>query len=167
MLALTLAAVVLTHAILFPPVADDAASSEAVALLAGSPTDRLPRALRLAEQGGGVLVVSAAGGAANAPARALCRDPGDLEVYCFRPSPPDTRGEARAIGRLVEEHGWSRITVVTSTYHLARAGLLVRRCTDAEVVMAEAEPSIPVGTWARQLLHEMAGFVEATLHRSC
>ena len=128
---------------------------------------RLPVALRLAAEGPSVLVVSSAPGTANAPARALCNNPGSLIVYCFAPTPENTRGEARGIGQLVAEQGWARITVVTSTLHIARASVLIRRCTDAEVEMADAKVPLPVGAWADSVLHEVGGLAESVLRPDC
>ena len=141
--------------------------SDAVVLLAGDARTRLPLALRLADAGPGVLVVSVAGGEDNEPARALCDDPGDLTVHCFTADGSDTRAEARALGRLVADHGWHRITVVTSGYHVVRAGLLVRRCTDAEVQMADARGHMPLRRWAAAVVGEVGGLGAAALRPSC
>jgi uncharacterized SAM-binding protein YcdF (DUF218 family) len=165
--ALAVVAALVADLFLFPHVARVSGSADAVVLLAGSSPDRLPVAVRLAREGSGVLVVSAAGGRTNAPSRALCHDPGDLVVLCFRPSPSTTRGEGRAIGRLVEEQNWTRITVVTSTYHLTRAALTIGRCTDAEVQMAEAEPGLSVGEWVTRVGHETGGLLETALAPGC
>ena len=165
------AATVLVVALVFRmfvfPDTGEVGPSDAVVVLAGAQETRLPVALRLAEEGPGVLVVSAAEGALNASARALCDAPHDLTLYCFAPEPSDTRGEARSIGRLVEEHGWTRITVVTSSYHIARAGLLLRRCTDARVHMVEAREPIPVRQWVVVIAHEIAGLGGAAIRASC
>src|SRR4051812_42267694 len=50
-----------------------------------------------------------------------------FEVISFVPDPPTTRGEARAVARLVREHEWRRLVVITSSYHVARARLIFRR----------------------------------------
>ena len=52
----------------------------------------------------------------------------DYEVVCLTPQPVNTQGEARAFARLATSRRWDRIVLVTSTYHLARARLLVGRC---------------------------------------
>lgn len=143
--------------------------TDAVVLLAGSPESRLPLAVDLAAEGPHVLVVSAADGDDNEPARGLCGSPPrGLTVYCFTPSAPEnTHSEAEAIGRLTARHGWSRITVVTSTYHVVRAGLLVRRCTSATVAVSGAEPSISGVQWTFYVLKELAGVLVATVVRGC
>ena len=151
------------------PAGDPAGPTDAVVLLAGAPETRLPVAIERARTGPGVLVISAAGGDVNAPARKLCDSPpGGLTVYCFAADPPqNTRSEARAIGALVSVHGWHRITVVTSSYHLARAGLLIRRCTRAEVTMLEARPVISGWEWGKYVAAELGGLAVAVVATSC
>ncbi|MGY1914944.1 YdcF family protein [Blastococcus sp. SYSU DS0973] len=160
-------AVILAVRLIVHPSTGPTVPSDAVVLLAGDAHSRLPVALRLAESGPEVLVVSAAEGEDNAPARALCRDPGDLTVHCFVPERSDTRAEARELGRLVADHGWDRITVVTSAYHLPRAGMLVRRCTDASVELAAPGERMPVRRWINAIAHESAGLTVAVIDRSC
>ena len=88
-------------------------------------------------------------------------------MVCFNPSPETTRGEAEAIGRLAKEHGWNRIVLVTSTYHMSRARLLVGRCYSGTVEVAPAEPDQGVGAWVGAVLHEWGGLAESAIHRSC
>ena len=155
------------HFLVFPS-SDDAEPADAIVTLAGSPEERLPLAVRLAQEGPRVLVVSAAGGEVNAPSRALCaRPPAGIRTICFEPTRPNTRAEAEAIGDLTAEQGWSRITVVTSSYHLMRAGMLIRRCTDAEVSMVEARPLIDGLQWARFVVTEVGGLATGIVSRSC
>ncbi|SFK92755.1 ElyC/SanA/YdcF family protein [Geodermatophilus ruber] len=165
--ALALAAALVADLVLYPRVPAASAPADAVVILAGDADRRLPVARRLAESGPGVLVVSVSAGENNAAARALCAAPGALTVYCFTPTPPDTRGEGAAIGRLVDEQGWTRITVVTSTYHVSRARLTIGSCTDAELVMAQAPWALPLDRWLTQIAHEMGGLVETVLRRGC
>jgi uncharacterized SAM-binding protein YcdF (DUF218 family) len=144
------------------------ARTDAVVMLAGDPGTRIPLAVELAEQGPGVLVVSAAVGEVNAPARELCSGRAGLEVHCFATAEDDdTRAEARALGELVARHGWTSIAVVTSTYHVERAGLLIRRCTDAEVVMVAARPAISLVRWGVAIGHEVGGLLAALTDEDC
>ena len=76
-------------------------------------------------------------------ARRLCaHGAGGYRVLCFDPHPYSTHGEAEAIARLARAHGWTRIDVVTSRYHVFRAGLLVRRCYHGHVAMIGTSSSI-------------------------
>ncbi|MGY2002868.1 YdcF family protein [Blastococcus sp. SYSU DS1024] len=143
------------------PPTDPAAGADAVVVLAGDAGSRLPVAIRLAESGAGVLAVSVDDGRDNEQARTLCEDPGGLEVHCFTATGSDTRSEARALGALVDQQGWARIAVVTSSYHVVRAGVLMRRCTDADVAMVEARAGMTPRRWVMAVLHETGGMVAA------
>jgi uncharacterized SAM-binding protein YcdF (DUF218 family) len=117
------------------PPANSAAPAHAdvVVVLAGGRDTRLDPALKLMRRG--VAPVLAISSVARDPewakARHLCRgDYGKLrfEVLCFQAVPYSTRGEARTVTRLARTHGWHRIVVVTSMYHVTRARMLFRRC---------------------------------------
>lgn len=157
-----------TKLFVFPPTGRPL-PADAIVVLAGDPETRLPLAVDLAEEGPHVLVVSAADGQVNEPARALCTaPPSALTVYCFTPeSPQSTWTEARGVGRLATQHGWTRFTVVTSTYHVVRAGLLVRRCTGATVTVVGARPLISGVVWVWYAGKELAGLGETVVTSSC
>jgi uncharacterized SAM-binding protein YcdF (DUF218 family) len=165
--ALALASALVVDLFLSPPVSSDPTHTDAVVVLAGSPDDRLPTALRIAEEGPGVLVLSVPGGDLNRPAAALCDRRMDVRILCVTPTPGTTRGESRAVGRLVEEQGWTRITVVTSTYHVARAAVTINQCTDAEVRLAESRPSMSLGRWLEQVVHEIGGITQTLASPPC
>jgi uncharacterized SAM-binding protein YcdF (DUF218 family) len=165
-LALGLAAALVVRFFVYPPTGQ-VREVDAVVVLAGDSSARLPVATRLARGGPAVLVISVADGEENAAARRLCEVPGALTVLCFEPEPSETRGEARALGRLVDEHGWTRIAVVTNSYHLTRAGLLIRRCTDVEVQMVDARAPMPVQRWIRAVVREVGGIATTAVDRDC
>jgi len=67
----------------------------------------------------------------------------------------NTADEARTVRRLVERHGWRRIIVVTSKYHLRRTGLAFRRAlrgTNVEIVRrgSRYDQSRPAEWWKRR-----------------
>jgi uncharacterized SAM-binding protein YcdF (DUF218 family) len=123
-------------AVLFvwPPANSGApAHADVVVVLSGGLNRRLDPALKLVQRG--VAPVLAISSPFEDPrwtkAQRLCRGqdgPTSFHVLCFRAVPFDTRGEARAIARLARVHGWTRVVVVTSTYHVTRARMLFRRC---------------------------------------
>jgi len=133
-------------AVLFvwPPAASDPpAHADVVVVLAGAENHRLDPALKLVQRG--VAPVLAISSAFQDPkwrkAHRLCRGqegPTRFRVLCFRAVPYSTRGEARTVARLAREHGWRRIVVVTSTYHVTRARMLFRRCYHGELWMVGA-----------------------------
>jgi uncharacterized SAM-binding protein YcdF (DUF218 family) len=107
--------------------------ADAVVVLSGGLNSRLDPALALMRRRvAPVLAVSGAfHGHTWKKARKLCTGGyGKLRfrVLCFEPKPFSTQGESRAIAQLARERGWSRVVVVTSTFHVTRARMLVRRC---------------------------------------
>lgn len=64
-----------------------------------------------------------------------------VTLACFVPDPLTTAGEAAAAATLARNHGWRSVGIVTSTYHLARAGLLFDRCFRGGVARFEAPVS--------------------------
>ena len=109
-----------------PPKAD------AIVVLAGS-ENRLPAAEALFDGGlAPTLVVSADRSGHDSQRAALCKKP-PKGVVCVHASPFSTEGEAAAVRELVDRQDWSSIILVTSRYHLFRAGRIFRRCVDANV----------------------------------
>ncbi len=114
------------------------AHADVVVVLSGGRNTRLDPALRLMRRG--VAPVLAISSVQRDPkwikARKLCSGAyGKLRfrVLCFEASPYSTRGEAETVTKLAREHGWHRIVVVTSTYHVTRARMLFRRCFHGSV----------------------------------
>jgi len=143
------------------------ARADAVVVLSGDRGERLATALDLLDRGVSRTLVHV-GTPDSDRIEQLCRRADGQRVVCLRPAPDDTAQEARALGRLADRRGWRRLAVVTSTYHVTRARLLIGRCFDGEVRMVKAAPDIPLRTWLRQLLHEWGGLGEAlVLRRGC
>lgn len=141
-------------------------TGDAIFVHAGGNGERLEVALTLFEEGAApVMVVSDPGGRSSSVPAGLC-DSGPA-VFCVTPSTIDTAGEARALGELVESEGWNQVVVVTSDYHLSRAVLLDRSCTDANIepVAAPARRRQPVVTWAR--VQETLGIPYSWLFQTC
>ena len=88
-------------------------------------------------------------------------------VICFRPPDLDTRGEALAISGLVKANGWKSVTVVTSSYHLTRAGRLIGQCTTADVQMIASHPDLDLAQWLRRFVIETGGLIDASLRPEC
>jgi uncharacterized SAM-binding protein YcdF (DUF218 family) len=106
--------------------------ADAVVVLSGGLDRRLDPAIALVRRGvAPVLAISSPGRGKWPKAQALCAGrttiPG-VHVLCFNPAPYSTQGEARAIGRLAAARHWTRVVVVTSTFHVTRARMLVKRC---------------------------------------
>jgi uncharacterized SAM-binding protein YcdF (DUF218 family) len=144
--------------------------TDAVIMLGGAASERLPAARRIQQDLGiPVLVLSRTDTAGNAAADAVCDSAvfPNPDLLCFRPADLDTRGEARTISRLVELNGWTSVTVVTSNYHVTRAGRLIMQCTTADVQMVASHPKFGPWQWLRRFVVETGGLVDASLRPEC
>jgi len=144
--------------------------TDAIIMLGGSSTERLPVAEQLQKSLGiPLLVLSTTDTPGNVAADALCHleDSERSDLRCFRPSGMETRGEAASIGRLVSENGWKSITVVTSRYHITRASTLIRECTGAEVQMVATHPDFGPLEWLRRFVIETGGLISARISPVC
>jgi uncharacterized SAM-binding protein YcdF (DUF218 family) len=114
------------------------AHADAVVVLSGG-RERLPPAMALVRRGvAPVLAISSV--SRTKPwvlGRRLCTAGryAHARVICFDAQPYSTRGEAEAVERLVREHQWSSIVVVTSRFHVTRAHMLFRRCYEGRLSM--------------------------------
>ena len=153
---------------IWPPT-DPAGRADAVVVLSGGRDRRLDPALRLMQQHVAPLLVISGTGYDRKwkKAHALC-DHGahGFRVLCFDPKPYSTRGEARALARLAQQHGWRKIDVVTSRYHVFRARLVIQRCYHRKLAMIGAsyrwtEAALDwISEWGKLL-------VQVTVQRSC
>lgn len=156
---------------LFHNVPDSPATrTDAVIMLGGASNERLPVAEELKQSLEiPVLVVSHTETPGNASADALCQDEATRRkgLVCLKLAEKDTRGEARAIGNLVSAEGWTNITVVTSRYHMARAGLLIGQCTTAHVELFGSTPDFNLKQWVDRFVVETGGLLDVTLRPEC
>lgn len=118
------------------PDEDSPRRTDAVVVLAGDASHRIPSGLGLIGRGvAPLLVLSREPGPKWAGWRPLCRRPA---VVCFKADPYSTQGEAEAVARLADRGGWRSVAVVTSRYHVFRARMLFRRCVDGRVAFVGA-----------------------------
>lgn len=142
--------------------------ADAIVVLAGN-TSRLPAALDLAEDGVATVLVVSSDETGKDPARQrLCASHAkrSFEVVCRQAVPFSTRGEARLVAGLAQEHDWSSLVVVSSRYHLFRAERLFARCTDAEVAMEGVDESLTTNAVAIPLEWAKLALAETT-RRGC
>ena len=172
-LAIVVAAWIVACLVLFvwPPAETGApAHADAVVVLSGGLNARLDPGLALMRRGiAPTLVVSGAfHGTRWKKAQRLCRGAYHVRyrVLCPRPRPFSTQGEARMIARLAREHGWSRVVVVTSTFHVSRAHMLVQRCYDGRLWMVGTH--VPWWRLPEELVAETGKLlVQLTVRRAC
>jgi uncharacterized SAM-binding protein YcdF (DUF218 family) len=152
------------------PAMDRPATADAIVVL-GSPTaqDRLTTARRLVDAGvSRNLVISLFAEDQPLTQQRYCAAPlGGFEVFCFRPDPATTRGEAEYVASLATQHGWHSIVVVTSTYHVSRARLIFQRCFDGRLQMVGTSHGMSVGKWAYEFLYQTGAYAKAVVQRDC
>jgi uncharacterized SAM-binding protein YcdF (DUF218 family) len=143
LLAAFLAFIGLSAKLFIWPVEDSPRRADAVVVLSGSKA-RLPKALALMRRRVAPTLVISDGLDPEWPAaNRLCRR-GSMRfrVVCFKPDPYSTLGEAEHIGRMVRARGWGSVVVTTSTFHVTRARLIVKRCTEARIQVVGADYSL-------------------------
>ena len=114
--------------------------ADAVVVLSGGRGHRLAEGRRLVAQGvSGTLVISDGNDPDWPEANRLCRS---RRAICFTPDPYSTQGEARWIAQEARERRWDSVVVVTSTYHVRRTRMIVRRCYDGDLAVVGARPPL-------------------------
>jgi uncharacterized SAM-binding protein YcdF (DUF218 family) len=142
--------------------------ADAVVVLDGGSGERIAEARALMAGGvAPVLVISVGRELDDDEAAGPCAPRQEFEVVCFSPTPATTRGEARGLATLARRHGWDHVALVTSTFHVSRARLLVSRCFDGRLDVVGADPPRNPLHWAAAVAHEWGGTIEATLRRTC
>ena len=135
------AAFVAATAFLFvwPPEDSLPADADAVVVLSGGREHRLAEGRRLVAEGvAETLVISDGRAAGWEEANGLCGS----SAVCFLPDPYSTQGEARWIAHEAERRGWESIVVVTSSYHVRRARMIVERCWEGGLAVVGADPPL-------------------------
>jgi uncharacterized SAM-binding protein YcdF (DUF218 family) len=155
--------------LLVRPINEAPASADVVLVLAGGSSERETTAARLAREGAAPVLLFSDGGRADSWSARLCRQRFDVRVLCLHPEVDSTRGEAGAFAELAGREGWRSVTVVTSSYHRRRAGLLVGRCFPGRVQTVGAPVRGLRGLeLARVAAREGAALLAAlTLQRRC
>ena len=144
------------------------AKADAVVVLAGAASERLPVGRDLSYQGyAGDLVLSTTDTPGNRITDMYCDYISSPAVTCFFPEPLTTRGEARAVARLAADNGWDNLIVVTSRYHLLRAETNISQCSTATLTMVPSDPDLSPGQWLGRFVEETGGLAASVLRPAC
>lgn len=158
-----------TSYVVLHPDEDPAGRADVIVVLAGAEKTRLNVGLELWRQGRApVLLLSSVPDRTQAPrTTALCQRP-PADVECFTPAPVRTRGEAQVLGELARHRDWGSAIIVTSTSHVTRSRVLIRRCFPGSVAVVGA-PDKSVGPRLRtqRLAREVVGLAVAQIDRRC
>lgn len=146
--------------------------ADAVVMLGGASKERLLDAMMIRfDVKAPYLVLSNTKTNGNSSADEYCESHSNKTVYpdliCFTPKPMDTRGEAVALAELATEYQWKNMIVVTSKYHVERAGLLMEQCINAKVTMMATDPQFNAWQWFRRFVIETGGLIDVNLQPQC
>ena len=97
----------------------------------------------------------------------LCGRHETHEVICGSPAVANTAGEAAFFAAVARDRGFERLAIVTSDYHVTRAGQELDRCFDGHLVQAPAEPDLARHVHAGRVAHEALGLFQAFLRATC
>jgi uncharacterized SAM-binding protein YcdF (DUF218 family) len=161
--------------VIFGNAADSPASHvDAVVVLGGEHDGREGYGLALARQGlASTVLLSDPYSSGDELMKKMCTPQHDsVEVICFSPDPPTTRGEALMTRRLALERHWKSVLVVSWQYHLPRARLVFHQCLSNSgiAVSARAVPrgyAVPEWYWQYIYLYQFAGIAKATTVDRC
>lgn len=92
---------------------------------------------------------------------------GGRPVLCIEPQPATTQGEAMVLPSLMEDHGWSSVTVVTWPAHVPRTRLLFERCYSGD--MRFGSTNYPYGRRERvvKAFYETISWAKASATPGC
>jgi uncharacterized SAM-binding protein YcdF (DUF218 family) len=161
---LLIAAVMAGLPVYVRPQIDPLQHADAILVLGGRDYDRYPFGIGLGEQGWAPIVVLSI----DRWRTGFCATPHPhLNLRCFIPDPPTTKGEAQELHRLAANYGWRTVIVVTSRPHISRARFILEQCFDGNLVMVESPAHLSVREWAYQYVYQTAGYARAVLEPSC
>jgi hypothetical protein len=164
---LLIAAVMAGLPVYVRPQIDPLRHAAAILVLGGlpdDPNDRYPFGIGLGEQGWAPIVVLSI----DRWRTGFCAPQHPhLDLRCFIPEPPTTKGEAQELHRLAANYGWRTIIVVTSRPHISRARFILEQCFDGNLVMVESPAHLSALGWAYQYIYQTAGYARVVLEPGC
>lgn len=166
LLVLFVAWLAATIALFVVPHGNKPIHADAVFVLSGE-SNRLPVGLKLVKEGyAPLLVVSRTVPDPSLLEQTVCAKHVHVRVLCLHARPYSTVGEAEAVGRLAAARHWTAVDVVTSSYHVVRARILMRRCYHGRLAVVSAPDRRSL--LARDAVLEGVKLVyHELIHRSC
>ena len=166
---LVIAAVIAGLPVYVRPQIDPLRHADAILILGGAYYARYPFGLDLGSEGWApTVVVSNPNGRDDPWLTDYCATPHPgLDLHCFVPDPPTTKGEGRELRRLAGQYGWRTVIVVTFRPHISRARFILEQCFDGDLVMVASPAHISVPRWAFEYVYQTAGYLRAGLQPGC
>jgi uncharacterized SAM-binding protein YcdF (DUF218 family) len=166
---LLIAAVIGGLPVYVQPQIDRLRHADAILILGGEGKSRYPLGLDLGLKGWAPTVVVSNPMAPEHPVLTdycATRHPG-LDLRCFVPDPPTTKGEGRELRRLAAQYGWRTVIVVTFRPHISRARFILEQCFDGDLVMVASPARISIARWAFAYAYQTGGYLRAALQPGC
>ncbi|WP_188547817.1 YdcF family protein [Rhodococcoides trifolii] len=149
---------------------DPIAKADAIIVLGGEHDGREAYGIALAEQGvADTVVLSDPYGPHDKTFQKWCASSSEkVTVFCEKPVPSTTRGEAIFTQELARQHGWKHVVVISWQYHLPRARYIFGQCFDGTVTMRAVPRTydFSLAEWEFTYLYQLAGFVKAAVQGS-
>jgi hypothetical protein len=151
------------------PQVDPLRHADAILVLGGAAYGRYPFGFELGVQGWApMVVVSNPNGARDPWLNQVCAAPHPVvDLRCFVPDPPTTKGEGRELRRLAAQYHWRTVIVVTYRPHISRARFILEHCFDGDLIMVASPAHISPLNWALEYVYQTAGYVRAALQPGC
>lgn len=143
--------------------------ADAILILGGSYYGRYPFGLALGSKGWApTVLLSNPHGPRDRWLTNYCATPQPgLDLRCFVPDPPTTKGEGRELRRLAGQYGWRTVIVVTIRPHISRARFILEHCFDGELVMVASPAHISIPRWAFEYAYQTSGYLRTALQPGC
>lgn len=169
LIALTLAAVIFTAWIVFPP-NESSEKADVVMVIAGASDGRHELGADIVKDLGiKNFVVSNPAGSKDKKGYSHCRGedkPDGVNAWCLDPYPVTTAGEAMTFDKLARQEGWNSVILVTNRPHSRRVNYFFNSCTDLDVNVANVRELNPRAL-RRQVMHEAGGFMKFWILNQC
>jgi len=151
------------------PQIDPLRHADAIFILGGAHYGRYPFGLDLGMKGWAPnVVVSNPRGPGDPWLTEYCAAPHPgLDLHCFVPDPPTTKGEGQELRRLAAQFGWRTVIVVTFRPHISRARFILEHCFDGDLVMVASPAHMSIRRWAFAYVYQTAGYARAALQKGC
>jgi uncharacterized SAM-binding protein YcdF (DUF218 family) len=164
-----IAAVIAGLPVYVRPQVDPLRHADAILVLGGPAYGRYPFGFELGVHGWApTVVVSNPNGSRDPWLTQYCATPHPgVDLRCFVPDPPTTKGEGRELRRLAAQYHWRTVIVVTFRPHISRARFILERCFDGDLIMVASPAHISPLSWAYEYLAQTGGYLRAALQRGC
>ena len=169
-LGVAVVSLVVASVVLLNPAHKDPGEVDVVVVIAGADDGRHALGAKLIRDGvADNLVVSNPAGARDVVGSALCRGagiPDHVNIWCMKPSPSTTTGEAQTFERLAQREGWRTAVATTNRPHHYRVRMNFAQCTSVDTTVTSVEkldwPLVPY-----LLAREFGGYAKHFYNRPC